>query len=77
MHAKRRPRFIAKLLVLAYQNFLSPNMLHACRFTPACSAYALEALETHGIIRGGWLVIKRLLRCRPFGRSGYDPVGAA
>ena len=77
MHAKRLPRFIGKLLVLAYQNLLSPNMLHACRFTPSCSAYAMEALETRGAIRGGWLVIKRLLRCRPFGRSGYDPVGAA
>ncbi|MCB0979292.1 MAG: membrane protein insertion efficiency factor YidD [Ilumatobacter sp.] len=45
-----------------------------CRFTPSCSAYAIEALETHGTWRGGWLAARRLVRCRPFGPSGWDPV---
>ncbi|HAP75088.1 MAG TPA: membrane protein insertion efficiency factor YidD [Acidimicrobiaceae bacterium] len=45
-----------------------------CRFTPTCSSYALEAVQTHGTWRGGWLTVRRLLRCRPFGPSGWDPV---
>ena len=45
-----------------------------CRFTPSCSCYALEALEVHGSGRGLWLTVRRLLRCRPFGPSGFDPV---
>jgi hypothetical protein len=45
-----------------------------CRFFPSCSAYALEALETHGTWRGSYLTIRRLIRCRPFGPSGFDPV---
>lgn len=45
-----------------------------CRFTPSCSAYAIEALQTHGTRRGLWLTARRLLRCRPFGPSGFDPV---
>lgn len=45
-----------------------------CRFTPSCSSFALEALEEHGSLRGSWLAARRLLRCRPFGPSGYDPV---
>jgi putative membrane protein insertion efficiency factor len=45
-----------------------------CRFTPSCSSYALEALEVHGTLRGIWLTLRRFIRCRPFGPSGYDPV---
>ena len=45
-----------------------------CRFTPSCSAYAIEALDLHGTWRGGWLTFRRLSRCRPFGPSGFDPV---
>ena len=45
-----------------------------CRFTPSCSAYAVESLEVHGTGRGLWLTVRRLLRCRPFGPSGWDPV---
>jgi uncharacterized protein len=45
-----------------------------CRFTPTCSTYALEAVQQFGTIRGGWLTLRRFMRCRPFGPSGYDPV---
>lgn len=45
-----------------------------CRFFPTCSAYAVEAVEVHGAGRGGWLTLRRLVRCRPFGPSGFDPV---
>lgn len=45
-----------------------------CRFSPSCSEYAREAIETHGAGRGSWLAMRRLLRCRPFGKSGFDPV---
>lgn len=45
-----------------------------CRFTPSCSTYAIDALQTHGTVRGGWLSFRRFLRCRPFGPSGWDPV---
>lgn len=57
-----------------YRRFLSPLTPPSCRFTPTCSAYAEEAVRTHGAGRGGWLALRRLLRCHPFGGSGYDPV---
>ena len=60
--------------VRAYQLTLSPFVGFNCRYLPTCSAYATEAIETHGALRGGWLTIKRLLRCHPWGGSGYDPV---
>jgi putative membrane protein insertion efficiency factor len=61
-------------LVRAYKVVLSPLMGDCCRFEPTCSAYCVEALRTHGAIRGVWLTVRRLLRCRPLGPSGYDPV---
>jgi putative membrane protein insertion efficiency factor len=48
-----------------------------CRFTPTCSAYFLEAVETHGFVRGSWLGLKRLARCQPWGGAGHDPVPKA
>jgi putative membrane protein insertion efficiency factor len=60
-------------LVIAYQRAMEGRP-SPCRFTPSCSAYALEALDTHGTPRGLWLTVKRLGRCRPFGPSGWDPV---
>ena len=57
-----------------YQRALSPLMGASCRFTPTCSAYAIEAIERHGALSGGWLAAKRILRCHPFGGQGYDPV---
>jgi putative membrane protein insertion efficiency factor len=46
----------------------------SCRYTPSCSAYAIEALERYGAVRGGWIALKRILRCRPWGGCGFDPV---
>lgn len=62
------------LLVLFYQRCISPLTPPSCRFTPTCSQYALEALRKYGALRGTWLAIRRLLRCHPWGGSGYDPV---
>jgi putative membrane protein insertion efficiency factor len=63
-------------LIRLYQLTLSPWLGTACRYEPTCSKYAAEALERHGIRRGVWLAAKRLGRCHPWGRSGYDPVPA-
>lgn len=62
------------LLVRFYQVCISPLKPPCCRFTPTCSQYALEALRKHGPIKGSYLTIRRLLRCHPWGGSGYDPV---
>ena len=67
-------RRVLILLVRAWQIGPSAVMPPTCRFAPSCSAYAIEALERHGAFRGGWLTLKRLLRCHPWGGSGYDPV---
>lgn len=66
--------FILRLPVKAYRLLLSPWVGNSCRFQPTCSAYALEALETHGGIKGSWLTIKRIGKCHPLGKDGYDPV---
>jgi len=60
--------------VRGYQRIISPLLPPACRYQPTCSAYALEAIERHGALRGSWLAIRRLARCTPWGGSGYDPV---
>ena len=62
------------LLVRFYQICISPLKPSCCRFTPTCSQYALEALRKYGVFKGTWLAIKRILRCHPWGGSGYDPV---
>lgn len=62
------------LLVRFYQKFISPYKPSCCRFTPTCSQYALEALRKHGPLKGSWLAFKRIIRCHPWGGSGYDPV---
>lgn len=66
--------FIPIMLVRLYQMFISPLLPASCRFTPTCSSYAIEALRKYGLFRGGYLTIRRLLRCHPWGGSGYDPV---
>jgi putative membrane protein insertion efficiency factor len=74
-------RFMVALLsapIRAYRALISPAMPHVCRFSPSCSAYALEALHAHGPFKGLWLTAKRLSRCHPIawlgGSSGFDPV---
>ena len=62
------------LAITGYRRFISPVMLPHCRFEPSCSAYALEAVQRHGALRGGWLAVRRLSRCHPFHRGGLDPV---
>jgi putative membrane protein insertion efficiency factor len=62
------------LLVRFYQVCISPLKPPSCRFTPTCSQYAIEALRKHGPIKGSYLTVRRLLRCHPWGGSGYDPV---
>jgi hypothetical protein len=61
---------VARLWQLGPSRILSPS----CRYSPSCSQYAIEALERHGAIKGGWLAAKRLLRCHPWGGHGHDPV---
>jgi uncharacterized protein len=76
-HAVRGPSLAARalmLLVRAYRRFLSPLLGQQCRFQPTCSAYSLEALQTHGALRGTWLTVRRIGRCHPFNPGGYDPV---
>ena len=58
-----------------YQMTISRVLPPSCRFYPSCSQYALEVIEKHGVLRGGWLAVKRLCRCHPFNPGGYDPVG--
>jgi len=61
-------------LVRFYQLVLSPHTPNACRYTPTCSQYAIEAIRKHGPFRGGWLALRRILSCHPWGGHGYDPV---
>jgi putative membrane protein insertion efficiency factor len=61
-------------LIRLYRARISRLSAPTCRFTPTCSAYALEAIETYGAARGSWLALRRILRCHPFHAGGYDPV---
>ena len=62
-------------LIRLYQKYLSPGLQRRCRFSPTCSQYALEAITKYGAVKGGWLALKRLLRCNPFYKGDYfDPV---
>jgi uncharacterized protein len=69
---------VALVLIASYRTVLSPILFviygPACRFEPTCSAYAGEAIARYGIARGGWMALKRLLRCRPLGGWGFDPL---
>lgn len=61
-------------LVRFYQRALSPHLPAACRYQPTCSNYALTAIERYGALKGGFMAFKRILRCNPFSKGGYDPV---
>ena len=66
-----------RALITIYRYGLSPVLGANCRYEPSCSAYAQDAIGTHGPVRGSWLAAKRILRCQPWGGAGYDPVPAA
>jgi putative membrane protein insertion efficiency factor len=68
------PTRLLVALLRAYQRWISPALPPTCRFYPTCSAYAVEALQVHGLLRGTWLTVRRLLRCGPWHPGGIDPV---
>ena len=67
-------KIVFLFLIRFYQLCLSPFFGPCCRFVPSCSEYAKEAIEVHGIFKGGWLMVKRLIKCGPWHKGGYDPV---
>lgn len=71
---RRLPRAALILVVRIYQVSLGPLLPASCRYTPSCSAYAIEALQRYGAVRGGWMAVRRIGRCHPFRPGGYDPV---
>ena len=66
--------FMALGLIKVYQLFVSPLLGANCRYVPSCSEYAADALRQYGAIRGGWLALRRIMRCHPWGGSGHDPL---
>ena len=69
-----KPRSVAVSALRGYKRFISPVLPPACRFVPTCSEYAAEAVEKHGVLRGGTLAVRRLVRCGPWHPGGFDPV---
>lgn len=67
-------RAVFLAVIRFYRSAISPMTPASCRFQPTCSTYAHEAIEKHGAGKGGWLALKRIFRCHPFGGKGYDPV---
>ena len=67
-------RNIALLLLRGYKLVASPWLPASCRYVPTCSEYAMEAIERYGVLRGSWMGLRRILRCHPFVKGGYDPV---
>lgn len=65
---------IVLALIRFYRRFISPMFPPSCRFQPTCSHYGYEAIDKYGVLRGGWMTVKRVGRCHPFSRGGYDPV---
>lgn len=61
-------------IIKVYQQAISPVIGASCRYTPTCSAYGAEAIKKHGPFKGGWMALKRIASCHPWGKSGYDPV---
>ncbi len=67
-------KFIIIKIIRFYQIIVSPFLGKNCRFSPTCSRYTIEAIEKHGVLKGGWLATKRISKCHPWGKSGHDPV---
>ncbi len=67
-------KYVLILIIKFYQNFISPFFLPSCRFYPTCSTYFIQALKKYGFFKGSYLGIKRILRCNPFHKGGYDPL---
>lgn len=67
-------KWLPILLIKFYQLSISPLLPSSCRFTPTCSQYGIEAVNKYGALKGSWLALRRILRCHPWGGSGYDPV---
>ena len=61
-------------VITLYRLFVSPLLGSKCRFQPSCSDYGIEAITRHGALKGGWLTVRRISKCHPWGASGYDPV---
>ncbi len=74
LREKIAPRKIVIVFLRIYRYLISPMLGQHCRFVPSCSEYAQIAVERYGALKGGWLTIKRLLRCHPFNKGGFDPV---
>ncbi len=66
--------YLGIILIKIYQWFIAPFFPPSCRYTPTCSQYGIEAMKKHGLLKGGYLTLKRIGRCHPAGGSGYDPV---
>jgi len=71
---RRMPRLLVLWLLRAYKWAVSPLFLPACRYVPTCSEYAAEAVERYGVLHGGWMSLRRVLRCHPLVKGGLDPV---
>ena len=69
-----RVKIVFLFLIDVYRRYISPLKSPCCRYIPTCSEYAMIAIERYGAARGGWLALKRILRCHPFHQGGYDPV---
>lgn len=68
------PKKFILVLIRFYKREISPMLPPSCRFTPTCSEYAMQAVEKYGALKGGYLALRRILRCNPFHKGGYDPV---
>lgn len=67
-------KHVALALIRFYKRFISPALPPSCRFTPTCSEYSYEAIQRYGLLKGGWLGLRRIARCHPWNPGGYDPV---
>lgn len=74
LHGEIAMRWLALKLIRFYQLAISPWLPPSCIYTPSCSQYGIEAISKYGVVKGGWLTTKRILRCGPWSRGGHDPV---